>query len=177
MDHLRREDIVRALERLAREIRTTNDRAELVVGGGAALVLLYGAREATRDVDVFRWRSSEGLDLRTAALRVAEDLDLPPDWLNDGAKGFLHGFLEGSVLLEAPGLVVSTLGVPQLLAMKLAAWRDDVDIGDARLLLEKLTARNLDDAWTQVGPYVLPGRELKARYALEDLWELDRGTT
>jgi predicted nucleotidyltransferase len=65
---------------------------------------------------------------------------------------------------------VRTLAPPQLLATKLAAWRDDLDIEDARLLLSKL-AGDRDTVWEQVEPYLVPGRELKSRYALEDLWE------
>jgi hypothetical protein len=57
---------------------------EIVLAGGAALVLMYNAREATRDVDVC-WIASEGSsEVRKAARRVAAALDLPEDWLNDG---------------------------------------------------------------------------------------------
>jgi hypothetical protein len=54
--------------------------------------------------------------------------------------------------------------------MKLAAWRDDVDIEDARLLLTHLSGTR-DDVWRAVEPHVPPGRELKAKYAFDDLWE------
>ena len=53
MDRLRREDIVHALESLARELPAAAKPLEMVVVGGAALVLLYGARETTKDVDAF----------------------------------------------------------------------------------------------------------------------------
>ena len=58
--------------------------------------------------------------------------------------------------------------------MKLSAWRDDVDIDDARLLLGKL-AGDKAAVWRQVEPHLVPGRELKAQYAFEDLWEATRG--
>lgn len=63
---------------------------------------------------------------------------------------------------------------PQLLAMKLSAWRDDVDIADAALLLSKMMGTR-DEVWSEVTRYVVPGRELKARYAFEDLWEAAHG--
>jgi hypothetical protein len=49
--------------------------------------------------------------------------------------------------LETAALLVKAPASEQLLAMKLSAWRDDLDIEDARL---------------------------KARYAFDDLWEADR---
>ena len=56
--------------------------------------------------------------------------------------------------------------------MKLCAWRDDVDIDDARRLLRELgPGGRLADVWERLTPFLQPGRELTARYALEDLWE------
>ena len=77
--------------------------------------------------------------VRRAVQRVGTRLGLPDNWLNDAAKGYVHGLALGEVLLDSPALRVSALAVQQLLAMKLSAWRDDVDIEDARLLLTKLS--------------------------------------
>jgi len=101
-------------------------------------------------------------------------MDLPEDWLNEGAKGYLHGLEPGEILFEAPSLTVRAVASQQLLAMKLSAWRDDIDIADARLLLSKLQGTR-EQVWSLVEPYLVPGRELKARYAFEDLWELEHG--
>ena len=92
-----------------------------------------------------------------------------------GAKGFIHGLSPGQVLLETRSLVVRSVAAPQLLAMKLGAWRDDLDVADARLLLSKI-AGDRDSVWLQVEPHLVPGRELKARYAFDDIWEADRET-
>src|ERR1700688_4521707 len=135
MNLLSRADILRAFEALAREIETSGAprRDEIVVAGGAAMVMLYGAREATKDAVAVG--PTDPAILRQAALRVASALDLPENWLNDGAKGYLNGVLPGKVLLDRPALLIRALAPRQLLAMKLSAWRDDVDIGDARVLL------------------------------------------
>lgn len=65
--------------------------------------------------------------------------------------------------------------VIQLLAMKLSAWRDETDIDDARRLLRELTGTH-EQVWTKLEPYLVPGRELKAKYAFLDLWENMYGT-
>lgn len=166
-----------ALEALARELEAAGSTRpeEIVLAGGAALVLLYNARDSTRDVDYCSLGSAGGAALRDAACRVAASLDLPDDWLNDGAKGYLKGILPGEVLLDRPALLVRALGPPQLLAMKLSAWRDDVDISDARLLLPEVRGTR-EEVWNAVEPFLVPGRELKARFAFEDLWESVHGT-
>lgn len=56
--------------------------------------------------------------------------------------------------------------------MKLSAWRDDVDIADARRLLQALAVGGSRQAvWESIEPYLVPGDELKAQYAFQDLWE------
>ena len=137
-------------------------------------MLLYAARPSTKDVDGFVLGGARAEDVRAAARRVAASLDLPDDWLNDGAKAYLHGVAPGDVVVDRPSLLVRALAVHQLLAMKLSAWRDDVDIEDAALLLSRMAA-DKDDVWRAVEPFLIPGHELKARYAFDDLWDARRG--
>ncbi len=174
VERLGRADIRRALEALAAELPNAPAPRELWIVGGAAMVLLYGARDTTKDVDAFSLDATASAEVRAAAASVAASIGLPEDWLNDGAKGYVHGLSPGEVVFSAPGLIVRSVAAPQLLAMKLSAWRDDLDVGDARLLLSKIPgARTL--VWSQVEPHLVPGRELKAQYAFDDLWEADRG--
>jgi hypothetical protein len=174
MERLSKADIRRALEALATALPASDAPREMWVVGGAALVLLYGARETTKDVDAFTLDAAGSAELRAAAASVAHQLGLPEDWLNDGAKGYLHGLAPGAVLFSAAGLVVRTVAAQQLLAMKLSAWRDDLDVSDARLLLSKL-AGDRESVWRLVEPHLVPARQLKAQYAFDDLWEADRG--
>jgi hypothetical protein len=174
MERLTQAGIRRALEALAEALPPSGGSRELWIVGGAALVLLYGARETTKDVDAFSLEAASSAELRAAAASVARQLDLPPDWLNDGAKGYLQGLAPGEVLFSAAGLIVRTLAPQQLLAMKLSAWRDDLDVSDARLLLSKLPG-DKGSVWDLVEPHLVPGRQLKAQYAFDDLWEADRG--
>src|SRR5215203_6554120 len=128
------DDIRRAFAALSDELHGQSERAEIIVVGGAALVLLFRARASTKDVDAYFVTPAASV-LRTAAEAVAYRLDLPADWLNDGAKGYLVTVTAGQVLYESASLTVRAAATAQLLAMKLAAWRDAIDRADARLLL------------------------------------------
>ncbi|MBX2997186.1 MAG: hypothetical protein KF893_01655 [Caldilineaceae bacterium] len=81
---------------------------------------------------------------------------------------------DGGIIYAAPGIVVHCPALPQQLAMKLSAWRDDIDVQDAeRLLLDLIDQAGLDQdrLWNSVEPFLVRGQELKARYAFLDLWE------
>ena len=47
------DDIVRAFDALAEELSRRNERAQIAIAGGAAMVLLFDARESTEDVDAY----------------------------------------------------------------------------------------------------------------------------
>lgn len=114
--------------------------------------------------------SAEDIEQET----VAERLDLPRDWLNDGAKGYFVGVSTGEVLYDSPALIVHAASTAQLLAMKLAAWRDAIDRADAQLLLSRMTG-SADEIWRAVVQFVPPNQGDKASYAFEDLWESMHG--
>jgi predicted nucleotidyltransferase len=139
------------------------------------MVLLYDARPSTRDVDVLILSPPQAQIVRDLAQQVAELYDLPADWLNDGAKGYLVGVSRGEIVFSARGIVVKVPSIAQLLAMKLSAWRDDVDIADALQLLRSLSGEK-DQIWANIEPYLVPGMELKAQYAFLDLWEMLYGS-
>jgi hypothetical protein len=83
---LTRKVIVEALGLLAEHLRSEEPRVELIIVGGAAMVLLFGARESTKDVDGFQLDLEASPRVAGAAASVAMVLGLPGDWLNDAAK-------------------------------------------------------------------------------------------
>jgi hypothetical protein len=175
---LTRQDIITALERLGQLAAADGNTLRLVIVGGAAMVLGYNARESTQDIDAVFLPPLEARAVRAWATVIAHENGWPDDWLNDAAKVYLEGLSSGPVLFEAPGIEARQPAVEQLLAMKLSAWRDDVDIADASRLLAALgPARDRVEVWERVVPYLVPGRELKAQYAFEDLWESLYGNT
>lgn len=174
MSLLTRKQIEEALRRLGELALEQDEVIELLAVGGAVMVLAYDARLATHDVDAVLLRPELAQLLRKLVSRVADEFDWPADWLNDGAKGFLMGGSDGGVMFAAPGIVVHCPVPAQLLAMKLSAWRDDVDIQDAERLLREWvgeTGGNQEIFWVQIEPFLVPGQALKARYAFLDLWE------
>lgn len=164
------DDIKRAFEALTLKLQQTDTKAELVIVGGAALVLLFNARENTKDVDAFFVRP-EPATMRLAAEQVAADLALPDDWLNDNAKGYLVGLARGDLLYKSAFLTVYAASLAQLLAMKLSAWRDAIDRADAALLLQRIDGSR-EEIWATLEPFIMKHLLDKASYAFEDLWEV-----
>jgi len=172
MATISQQEITEALERLGQLAFAKDYKVELVLIGGALMVLAYGTRQSTRDVDAVIIAPRDARLVRELVKIVAVERNWPEDWLNDAAKGYLVGLSAGPLIIAAPGIEVRSPAVPQLLAMKLSAWRDDVDIADARRLLEELgSALGRDATWAVVQPFLVPGNELKAQYAFADLWE------
>jgi hypothetical protein len=168
-------EALEALSRLGELASGSGDTIELMLLGGGAMVIAFDARELTRDLDVVVLSPQDRSAVRALARQVALERSWPEDWLNDAAKGFVVGYSDGGVLLSTIGITVRRPSTEQLLAMKLCAWRDDVDIADARRLLKEFTEGH-DSVWSRIQPYLQPGRELVAKYAFEDLCEETHGT-
>lgn len=159
------------LRRLGSLAASQGQQVHLVLAGGAAIALLGGRERTTKDVDALVLRPADQVFMAGLIAQVARDEELPEDWLNDAMKGFVQGLCRGPTVLVDEGIVVEALAPAQLPAMKLMAWRDDVDIEDSLFLLQFLP-RDLEAALDAIAPFLLPGRELKAESALSDLWEL-----
>ncbi len=172
-----REQIEQGLTELGELAHKNNIKVRLVVVGGAAMVLRFSARNSTRDIDAFIQSPEEAKVVRKFVHQIAEEHGWQEDWLNDGAKGYLVGISEGPLLFQSKGIQVYAPSLYQLLAMKLSAWRDDVDIADARRILQEVKQNNSkDEIWNAVEPFLVPGDELTAQYAFLDLWEALYGT-
>jgi hypothetical protein len=142
-ESLSRARITQALRRLGELAFEQEATLEVSLYGGAVFTLVYGSREATKDVDAVVRQSEIA---KVLADRVARELALPDDWLNDNVKQFLA---EKESKRELPqsefgkGLRVSVPTAAYLLAMKLRACRPPLpgyagDQGDIRFLVEKM---------------------------------------
>ena len=160
------EDIRVALDALAAKLEAAGLQRELVLVGGAALVLGYGAARSTRDVDACPLDDP----IRAAARAVAGELGLPSSWLSDDARAFMRGISAGKVVFERPALVARCASTEQLLAMKVCAARDEADWEDARLLLSAMGS-DRDQVRLQIEPHLVAGKQKRGLENFEDLWE------
>lgn len=167
---LSRDRIRRLLAELGEELEAHGVQAEMFVVGGAALALAYNQRRMTADVDaVFEPKTV----VYAAAARIAErHEDVPPDWLNDGVKGFLPGPDRNAIVaLETPGLVVRTASPEYLLALKVQASRVDRDVDDIRFLAG-LCGVSTAEGVLSIATRVLGHENLapKASYVVQELF-------
>ena len=101
-----RKDIQEGLRRLGELAEAQGFHIQLILVGGAAMVLGFDARQSTRDVDVIILEPDEVRRVRILAQQVADEHEWPEDWLNDGAKGYMVGLSKGLKLFSAPGIDV-----------------------------------------------------------------------
>ena len=142
-ENFSRARLTQALRRLGELAQEQKVTLEVSLYGGAVFTLVYGSREATKDVDAVVRPSEIAQGL---ALKVARELGLPDDWLNDQVKQFLAETEAKRRLNETDfgaGLRVSVPTAAYLLAMKLRACRSPLpgypgDYGDIRFLVRKM---------------------------------------
>jgi hypothetical protein len=160
--------ILDSLRALGEELTAEGVRAQIFIVGGAAMALAYSTRRVTKDIDaVFEPKQT----VYTAAGRVAEELGLPQDWLNDAVKGFMPGPDEAPRPVPAiQGIEVTTASPRYLLAMKLMAMRFGEDDEDIEILLRECDIHSAEEA-LDVLKRVYPAKEPspKTRFFLEEL--------
>jgi Nucleotidyltransferase of unknown function (DUF6036) len=166
--HFSRATILSALQALGDELTTQGLRGQIFIVGGAAMALAYSTRRVTKDIDaVFEPKSA----IYAAAAKVAEDLGLPEDWLNDGVKGFMPSSDEQSrPVPDIRGIEVTTASPRYLLAMKLMAMRFGEDDEDIEVLLRECDLHSADEALDLLRDmYALQEPPAKTRFFLEEL--------
>jgi Nucleotidyltransferase of unknown function (DUF6036) len=166
---LSREVLHRAFHRLDALLVQRSLTADVFVFGGAAVVLGFESRPATRDVDALWQPHGAVLD---AAWKVAEELQLPRWWLNDQASAYLPSGNDptvGASAFTGEALRVTTASPELLLAMKVRAARPG-DHADIRLLAAHLELRAAPDIIAiaeRVFKEEVPSRQ---RQIIEDLF-------
>lgn len=152
-ESLSRARITQALRRLGELAHDQKVTLEISLYGGVVFTLVYGSREATKNVDAVI-RPSE--IAKALAVKVAGELGLPDDWLNDHVKQFLAAKEAKRELPQCDfgeGLRVSVPTAAYLLAMKLRACRPPLpgyagDYGDIRFLVGKMQIDSVKAAET-----------------------------
>ncbi len=177
---LRKEDILRGLSKIDLQAREASVVVDLSVYGGAALILAFDTRRATRDVDAVVHGAPDFL--RRAAARVAAEEGWPSDWLNDGVKGFISAnekmhLMERFQASPAGGLRIYTPAPEYLFAMKCMAmrpegWEGSHDISDIEILADEIGLEDVGSALSLVEAFYPASRiPAKVRFGVEEIME------
>ncbi|OGQ23187.1 MAG: hypothetical protein A3I05_02840 [Deltaproteobacteria bacterium RIFCSPLOWO2_02_FULL_44_10] len=165
-------DIEKLFERLNEELKRDDQQGELYLVGGAVMCLVFKVRSSTKDIDGFFEPAAK---MRQAALRVAHQMNLDGNWLNDAVKGYLSDKGKYAPYLELSHLRVYTAKPEYLLAMKCLAMRigeEFYDIEDVRFLLRYLNIDSYQQALDVIQHYYPLDRiPQKTLYALEEILE------
>ncbi len=143
---------------------------EIVLFGGAAMVLAHQARVSTKDVDAVFAPKTE---IYEAAASISREQGAPEGWLNDAVKGFLAQTSDSQLLLDWPNLKVYAATPEYLLAMKCMSMRlgqDETDLQDILFLMKKLGLSSAAEILDLVESYY-PAKLIqpKTRFAIEEL--------
>ena len=138
-----RSAVLHAFDALAAALQRRGVDGRVYVVGGAAMALAYDHRRSTRDVHAVFAPQAE---VAAAVREVADDLGLPPDWLNDAVKGFVPGVdIDAVPVYSKPGLEVAAASARTMLGMKVLASRPEFDAADIRLLAGLLDLSTAED--------------------------------
>jgi hypothetical protein len=167
---LTRNRIEELFERLNTLLRERGELGEIGIVGGAVMCLVYNTRAATKDVDgVFEPASI----IRDLAKQVAESESLPPDWLNDSAKGFIMPGFAKQEVLTLSNLRIWAPEPRYMLAMKCVSARwDSSDRDDVAFLLEFLKIEDPQVVFDIIESYYPQNRiPAKTKFLIEELLE------
>lgn len=150
---LNRDDIESNLRAVGEKLAAKQLIGEIMIVGGAFMLLVVKNRDATKDIDAYLVAESQAI--RQAVEEVATERSLASDWLNDAVKGFMYSTPSTKLIEEYPGLKVYAPNPEYVFAMKAEASRlDSSDIDDLRALRNLLKLKTLDEALEIVEKYI-----------------------
>ena len=135
---LSKADILAYLELLNAKLAEQGLIGEISICGGAAMALVYDARDSTYDIDAIYKPKDVLTDI---IAEIAKEHELSGQWLNDDVSMFTKEFetLTSSEYLILSNLTVNAIDPEYLLVMKLLAAREDSqDLHDASTLIKHM---------------------------------------
>ena len=141
---------------------------EIVIAGGAVMVMALKARGGSSDIDAVFEREAEAI--RQAISEVAKAHGLPSIWLNDHVSTYVAQDAPTVELFEVPGLRVRMVRLDYLFYMK--AWAGDpVDQRDLRTIAKALAVKDEYEAYDIVRRYSPGELSREVQILLESLFE------
>ena len=164
-------DIMKCLEKLNERMKKDNVYGEMSLVGGAVMCLCYKSREVTQDIDaIFQPKTI----INGMIEKIATELDIPKNWLNDGVKGFLSDNAEFSEYIQLSNLTINVASPEYMLAMKCLSARADNanEIEDIKYLLKHLGVKKYEEIEKIIFKYYPIERFLaKTKYLLLEVLE------
>ena len=171
MTALSGKQILHYLEELSAEMGKQNLKGEILLFGGAAMVLVFNARAATKDVDaIFRPKK----EIYAISKKIAVKHHLAEGWLNDSVKGFVTSdSFQQNLFIRYNHLSVYTPEPEYLLAMKCISLRigmESSDIDDIKTLLKYMKIKKTEDVFNLIEKYY-PQNKIpqKTFYAIDEI--------
>ncbi len=151
---MNKQDIEKYLRMVGLELEKQGITSEMLLLGGAVMLIEVGNRGTTDDIDTYFL--PDFTPVAKAAAIVAEREGLDDSWLNSAAAGFTYFFTrqpEMKLWKEFPGLRVYTASLEYIFATKIMAGRFK-DEEDIIALIEKLGVTNREDVVALLARYV-----------------------
>lgn len=167
---LSKEKIIQLFTELNSQLHNEGEIGEIGMVGGAVMCLVYNARNATRDVDAIFEPTQI---IRKLVAKIAEKFDVGPDWLNDAAKGYIHGDFKREEILSLSNLRVWAPEPQYMLAMKCISARwDSSDRDDVIFLIKYLNIKSPKKVFSIIEKFY-PKNQVptKTRFFIEELFE------
>lgn len=151
---MNKRDVEKYLRMVGRELQKEGPTFEILLLGGAAMLIEVKNRDSTQDVDTYFL--PDFLAITKAAAIVAGREGLPDGWLNAAAAGFTYSFIrqpERKLWKKFPGLNVYNASLDYLFVTKMMALRlkDEANI---MALAKKLRISKRKDALLLMEKYV-----------------------
>lgn len=164
------EKIKKLFLRINQLLKEKGEKGEIGIVGGAVMCLVFQSRQATKDVDaVFEPTRL----LRKLAAQVGEEEGIGPDWLNDGAKGFLQTGFQRNDVLNLSHLKVWAPDPRYMLAMKCISARwDSHDRDDVLFIIKLLEMKSAKEVLKLIEKFYPDDRvPTKTKFFLEEIFE------
>lgn len=170
------------LDAMGRKFIDSDEVVEIALYGGAALMLRFGLRDATHDVDMTPISGHRDAIMDAAAV-IAAQHDMPEDWLNDHVEIFTSSRPCFDLLGDFPrglpdgqcGLRVFTAAPEYIFAMKVLSMRSPFESSDMKDIWDLMDVIGLDSlqAARELTLQFYPDAELPRRtdVILNDLLE------
>lgn len=151
---LKKDEIIRYLEEINKQLACRNIHGEIILCGGAALALAYNARDATFDIDAL-YRPKD--EIKEIIDTISCKNKLNSHWLNDDVSMFFTENVTSSAYRSLSNLTIKVVDAKSLLAMKLISARPYTnDLHDSVTLMKTLNIKEVEELYGIIEAHGFP---------------------